>query len=115
MKHKLEIWYLVSDGGDGSAYPTFYESKECTELADELSLLRGSNFAETCNGYLEFESDSPITCKDKITTLAELHTEMRDYIMDKLDRKISEKNRRDDLLEIAENNGIDLTFNPETD
>ena len=47
---KITIWYLVSNGGDGSAYPICYLTKEETETVDEADC---EGFAETCNGEIE--------------------------------------------------------------
>ena len=29
--YKLTLWYSVQNGGDGSAYPSFFETKELAE------------------------------------------------------------------------------------
>jgi len=32
---KIELWYVVKDGQDGSAYPHFYLTEKDTENADD--------------------------------------------------------------------------------
>lgn len=63
--NKIELWYLVSDGGDGSAYPNFYLTKEETEELDEVNQLDQytQGFAETCNGMVETFEGSNIHLK----------------------------------------------------
>ena len=55
---ELTIYYSVRNGGDGSAYPTFMESKELAEW-DQDHLYEG--WGESCTGSLTIQSDSPIT------------------------------------------------------
>ena len=51
---KTEVWYLNTDGGDGSAYPVFYLTEEDTEAQEEISQnVYDGGFAETCNGMIE--------------------------------------------------------------
>jgi hypothetical protein len=65
MKHTLEIHYSIRNGGDGSASPEFMESAELASW-DQGHMDEG--WGEDCSGSIEFESDSPIICKEKITT-----------------------------------------------
>jgi len=62
---KFTIYYCVTNGGDGSAYPSFFESKELAEWDEEHET---EGWAESSVGSISFESDSPITClEDTIT------------------------------------------------
>lgn len=62
---RLKVFYSVRNGGDGSAYPTFMESKELAEF-DQAHMNEG--WGESCAGSILFESDSEIRCLNKITT-----------------------------------------------
>jgi len=62
---KLTVYYSVRSGGDGSAYPTFMESKELCEW-DQDHMDEG--WGESCDGSISFESESPIICTDSIVT-----------------------------------------------
>lgn len=76
MKHTKTLHYSVQSGGDGSAYPHFYESAELAELDQEFPLY-GEGWGESCTGSIIVESDSPITVRDKVTTLEEEIKEMQ--------------------------------------
>jgi len=58
IKHILTLYYSVQNGGDGSAYPAFFDSMELAEL-DQDTMDEG--WGESCTGSIELESDSPIT------------------------------------------------------
>ena len=58
IKHILTLYYSVQNGGDGSAYPVFFESMELAEL-DQDTMDEG--WGESCTGSIVLESDSPIT------------------------------------------------------
>ncbi|MCK5617387.1 hypothetical protein KAR91_86795 [Candidatus Pacearchaeota archaeon] len=62
---KLIIYYNVGDGGDGSAYPNFYESEELASWDEEEHEPR---WGEPSAGKMVFESDSPITHNIDIET-----------------------------------------------
>lgn len=62
------IYYSVQNGGDGSAYPRFMESKELAEW-DQDHMSEG--WGESCTGSITLEFDSPIFCKDKVLTKEE--------------------------------------------
>ena len=47
---KVEVWYLITNCGDGSAYPRWFLSKDDSEEADAKET---EPFAETCNGMVE--------------------------------------------------------------
>jgi hypothetical protein len=63
--NKLVVYYSVINGGDGSAYPHFWESKELAEWDEEHDY---EGWAESSVGNISFESDSSIVCLDEITT-----------------------------------------------
>ncbi len=46
----VTIWYSVSNGGDGSAYPQWFLTEEETEY-DQENMSEG--WGETCNGSVE--------------------------------------------------------------
>lgn len=46
----VTIWYSVSNGGDGSAYPLFFLTEEETEY-DQENMYEG--WGETCNGSFD--------------------------------------------------------------
>lgn len=52
---KIDIWFLIQDGGDGSAYPKWYLTEKETEEAYDIecNLPYGQPFGETCNGRVE--------------------------------------------------------------
>lgn len=62
---KLTIYYSVINGGDGSAYPNFWESKELAEWDEEHDT---ECWAESSVGDISFESESFISCLTEITT-----------------------------------------------
>lgn len=58
------IYYSITNGGDGSAYPEFMESEELAEWDQDH---QSEPWGEPCTGSIEIESDSPITVKDLTT------------------------------------------------
>lgn len=63
--YTLEVYYSVQNGGDGSAYPHLFESIELADW-DQEHMYEG--WGENCSGTFRFESESPITCLEEITT-----------------------------------------------
>lgn len=53
------VHYVTLSGGDGSAYPSFVESKKLAEWIEMYESERGEGFTEAA-GWLSFESDSPV-------------------------------------------------------
>ena len=95
--NKLTIYYCVTNGGDGSAYPSFFESKELAEWDEEHD---GSWWAESSVGDISFESDSPIVCVDEIIT-------KEAYFIDKyLEDYSDETEERDEFLQKFFPNGF---------
>jgi hypothetical protein len=67
--HKLTLYYSVSNGGDGSAYPQFCETEAIAEMHQEMhNELIGEGWGESCTGSITLESESPITILDKLIT-----------------------------------------------
>lgn len=62
---ELTIYYSVQNGGDGSAYPVFMESMELAEW-DQNHMSEG--WGEDCSGSITLTSESPIICKNQVTT-----------------------------------------------
>ncbi len=82
MKHQLMLWYSVSNGQDGSAYPIIVESQELAEL---IQMYEELEWGESCTGNLRFESDSPITftqdmCGRGILTVEEKIDEVKEEL-----------------------------------
>jgi hypothetical protein len=66
--YKLTVYYSVADEGDGSAYPSFFESKELANfIQDEEVHLGNSGWGEPCTDSISFKSDSPIITLDVTT------------------------------------------------
>lgn len=62
---KTRFYYSVTNGGDGSAYPIFMESKELVEF-DQANMDEG--WGEDCSGFVEIEHDDPIKlCEHTVT------------------------------------------------
>lgn len=87
----MRIYYSVQNGGDGSAYPKFFEN----ELISEMDQSFEEEWGEPCTGFIEVEGDN-LKVVSKIITVA-------DYI-----EQLKEMNYADDD-EIAENedDGLD--------
>jgi hypothetical protein len=80
---KTKFYYSVGNGGDGSAYPQFFETEELAEWDQEF-LLEG--WGESCVSYFEVEHDGPIKGLGITTAeecLEELLEELSDYRPDK--------------------------------
>lgn len=52
---KIVVWYSVSDGWDGSAYPVWFLTEEDAEYDQEYSVKMGysSGWGEICTGSVE--------------------------------------------------------------
>jgi len=77
-----KVYYSVSNCGDGSAYPQFFESEKCSNFHQYLLNEYGEGWGEDCVGELEIESDGPVKIK-RITTnksyIDELKSELDEY------------------------------------
>ena len=76
MERKV-IWYSVHNGGDGSAYPVFMETKEQVVI-DQRNQDEG--WGEPCYGNIIVESDSPITVVSHVLTVADQLKELEDEL-----------------------------------
>lgn len=64
-KHQYTLFYTIRNGGDGSAYPTFMESRElCRWDQDHMD----EGWGESCDGFFTLESQSPIVPLGEIVT-----------------------------------------------
>lgn len=86
--HKLTLYYSVRNGGDGSAYPEFFESMKLAEIDQEFM---DEGWAEECTGSITVESESPIRVVESLTTkeqmIAEAEEALKNSWATDLDRK----------------------------
>jgi len=97
---KLTIYYCVTNGGDGSAYPTFFESKELAEWDEEHD---SEGWGEPSAGDISFESESPIVCLEEITTKESYFIE---YYIDECGDFEDESEVKEKFLEAFFPNGL---------
>lgn len=65
-KHTLNLYYSVTNGGDGSAYPHFSLNEKLVDIHQEIhNELQGEGWGESCTGVITLESDSPITIANR--------------------------------------------------
>ena len=62
---ETKLFYSVQNGGDGSAYPIWFESMKLAELDQEYM---DEGWGEPCDGYITVESETPITIKETVQT-----------------------------------------------
>jgi len=62
---RLDLWYSVQNGGDGSAYPQFFENKKLTEMDQELM---EEGWGECCNGNVTIKEDNMRVVRPHVTT-----------------------------------------------
>jgi hypothetical protein len=89
---KKTIYYSVSNGGDGSAYPHFFEDKDCAEIHQELM---EDGWGEPCTGSVEIETD--VDCQIKIKDIITL-----DEYIKTLEEELDETSRKKRKTEITE-------------
>ncbi len=75
MTYCKTLHYSVTNCGDGSAYPIFFETAELADLHQEY--MEEESWGEHCTGTVTLTSESPIECKD-ITTKKELIQQLKD-------------------------------------
>ena len=103
---KKRIYYSIQNDGAGAAYPRWFESEELARW-DQDHMDEG--WGESCDGYIEVQSDTKITVIDKLTTIEDLLEEreedfqwdhLSDWRKTSLAREIEElkamKEKRDD-------------------
>lgn len=77
MTHKT-IFYSVSNGGDGSAYPHFFEDAECAEIHQNL---QEEGWGESCTGSLSMFCDSDANIiVERAQTKQEYITELQEAL-----------------------------------
>lgn len=75
---KTTIYYSVQNCGDGSAYPSFFESQELADLDQEYQV---EGWGEPCTGSITIDSDGPFTSKD-VQSKEDVLKEMKEEIFD---------------------------------
>jgi len=94
-----KVWYSVQNGGDGSAYPQWFES-EALATFDQDNMDEG--WGECCTGSLDIEHEGPIKILDNVITCEK-------YI-EQLEESLSyasyPKHKEDLLKQIAEVKGL---------
>lgn len=88
----LKLWYSIQNGGDGSAYPQFFESEALCRF-DQDNMDEG--WGEPCLGCIELQSESPITLiRPSITTIEEYAKEIKErmeWASDKTAERLSKQ------------------------
>lgn len=74
---KFTLYYSVQNGGDGSAYPQFFETERLTEMDQEVM---SEGWGEPCNGIIEFEGDNIKLLRPKVTTVADFIQELEERL-----------------------------------
>jgi len=69
-----KIWYSVGNGGDGSAYPYWFESEELAVLDQDYM---DEGWGECCVGSLDIEHEGPIKVLDKVITAEMVRDELQ--------------------------------------
>ena len=78
---KKTFYYSVSNGGDGSAYPIFFEDKLCADIHQELQN-EEDGWGEDCTGEVVIETS--VDCEVKMLDA----TSKEDYIKE-LEEKLT--------------------------
>lgn len=98
----MKIYYSVSNGGDGSAYPQFSLNERYVDIHQELENMH-EGWGEPCTGYLEVESDSEIKFKKEDITkkslLEDISYRLESKYTSESDKKICEKFKKELLNE----------------
>lgn len=91
---RLTLYYSVSNGGDGSAYPQWFETRELAEIDQELQSMFGEGWGESCTGEIVIEgSDDMRMIRPRITTINEV-IERLDEIIESNSRYITDRHKR---------------------
>jgi hypothetical protein len=75
---KLTLWYSVGNGGDGSAYPRWFESERLTEMDQDLM---EEGWGECCNGSITVEGENMKVVGTRVTTAEEFIKNTLDHII----------------------------------
>ena len=73
---ETDLWYSVENGGDGSAYPEFMESKELCQIHQHFQI---EGWGEECIGHIKIKSDTSIELMG-IITIQEAKKEIEDEL-----------------------------------
>lgn len=74
------IWYSVNNGGDGSAYPHWFETMELAEWDQEN---QSEGFGESCTGSVTFTGDN-LKCVTEVKSKEGHYAKLRLDESDKL-------------------------------
>jgi hypothetical protein len=75
---KTKIWYSIQNGGDGSAFPEFFESEELCKIDQEYM---DEGWGDPCLGCLTIEHNGPINIIDeKIYNVDEIIEDTKDML-----------------------------------
>jgi len=96
--HSLNLFYSISNGGDGSAYPRFSLIQELADIHQEIhNELRGEGWGEPCTGCITLQSESPITISDQdqsnLITKESLLSDLEYYLEGGWSKKETIKNK----------------------
>lgn len=72
----MRVYYSVSNGGDGSAYPQFFETEKASDIHQSFE----EEWGEDCTGHLDIEGDNIVV--KGLTTNAEYLKELRERLGD---------------------------------
>ena len=75
LTNEYKLWYMVSNGGDGSASVNFYESEKLAELIDDN---QDEGFAESTVSWISIMSDGDVHINENIHTVEDEILEMED-------------------------------------
>ena len=81
---KTTIYYSVSNGGDGSAYPNFFFDKDCADLHQEI-VNEGEGWGEDCVGSLTITHTGTIeidNCMTREEYIKNFQNDLKHYVGD---------------------------------
>lgn len=95
---KLKVYYSISNGGDGSAYPHFSLDERLVDIHQKLVNM-GEGWGEDCTGFLELESSTLINLVGKYNLSRDSLLEDVNYM---LESKYTDKEFISELKEYKE-------------
>ena len=96
---QTKIFYSIQNGGDGSAYPHWFESKELAELDQEYL---DEGWGESCTGSITIEHDGPIKIVDEIATVDGVIAEVEEELAEEYHSAFYIKHLREKLEALKE-------------
>ena len=75
---RTNVYYSITNGGDGSAGIALMESKELASLVQEIDNEAGDGWAEDCSGWISIEHEGDIKILDTIETIDSLIKDIDD-------------------------------------